>query len=252
VSQGNTDVPQGHRTTGAGEEEEKETGRENKTMTVGAPKQVNPISDPTVVYDPSRNVLDLVEAAVKRLDDLQNEMVNRLREAQNAEIRRIDGLLVLRADYQDKLVIAESKRIDAIRAVDVGAVAIASERAAQQATVLANQVSASAETLRALVASTAQQVANSLSQIQAQLTERIALLEKSQYEIKGRSGMSDPITEELVKEMRLSRADRAEHAGKKDGMSSIVGYILAAVAALSSGIAIVLALQGAFRTAIAP
>jgi hypothetical protein len=87
----------------------------------------------------------------------------------------------------------------------------------------------------------------SLSQLQAQLTDRIGLLEKSQYEIKGRSGVSDPMTEELVKEMRLSRATRAEHTGQREGMSSVVGYILAAIAALSSGIAIVLALQGAFR-----
>jgi len=171
---------------------------------------------------------------------------------QNAELHRIDTVVALRAEYHDKLAVAESKRIDAIRAVDVGAVAIASERASQQASVLANQVTASSEAFRLQLATTTAQITSSLNQSYVQLTDRIALLEKSQYEQKGRSGISDPMTEELVKEMRLSRADRAEHTGQREGMSSIVGYILAAIAALSSGVAIVLALQGAFRTIVVP
>jgi hypothetical protein len=132
--------------------------------------------------DPTTNVLLLVEAAVKRLDDLQR-----------VEMRRIDEQLQSHTDYTKQLAEAEAKRIDAIRAVDVGAVAIASERTAAQAVVLANQVVTSAETLRALVASTATTVANQLASLQTQLTDRIGLLEKSQYESKGRSGLSAPL-----------------------------------------------------------
>jgi len=87
----------------------------------------------------------------------------------------------------------ETRRIDAIRAVDVAAVGIASEKAAAQAVVLANQVVASAETLRTLVATTDARVAQQLQQVSSQLTDRISLLEKSQYEIQGRSGISSPL-----------------------------------------------------------
>lgn len=131
--------------------------------------------------DPTKNVLQLVNAAVKRLDDLGSAEREKNKEiiALNKEI------LNLHVVYGEKLSVAESKRIDAIRAVDVGAVAIASERATQQATVLANQVAASAETLRTLVATTAGTVAAQLQSVSNQLADRIALLEKSQYETKG-------------------------------------------------------------------
>lgn len=132
--------------------------------------------------DPTTNVLLLVEAAVKRIDDLQK-----------VEMERVGDQIRLHTEYTKQLAEAESKRIDAIRAVDVGAVAIASERAAAQAIVLANQVVTSAETLRSLVASTAATVASQLAALQTQLTERLALLEKSQYESKGRSGISAPL-----------------------------------------------------------
>src|SRR6185436_15658046 len=69
----------------------------------------------------------------------------------------------------------------------VAAVAIASERQVQQASVLANQVSASAETLRNLVATTANATATQFQQVISPIVERIALLEKSKYEISGQS-----------------------------------------------------------------
>jgi len=103
-------------------------------------------------------------------------------------VRRIDEQANLRADFQVQLNVAEAKRIDAIRAVDVNAVSVANERATAQAAVLANQVAASAETLRALVAATAATQAQQLGQLTAQLTDRLTALEKAQYENKGSSG----------------------------------------------------------------
>src|ERR1035437_5398164 len=121
---------------------------------------------PNGQVDPTANVLALGEAAVQRINDLQDAATLRiesLRELDNkriddlriAEARRLDEQAALRELYHDKLSLAESKRIDAIRAVDVNNVSVASERAAAQATVLANQVTISADALRALVASTA-------------------------------------------------------------------------------------------------
>ena len=107
-------------------------------------------------------------------------------------IKRIDEQAKLRADFNAALGVAEAKRIDAIRAVDVNAVSVANERATAQAAVLANQVAASAETLRALVAATAATQAQQLGQLTAQLTDRLTALEKAQYENKGTgTGMRD-------------------------------------------------------------
>src|SRR5512140_1485982 len=119
-------------------------------MPVKNPPQLGP----TGTIDPTANVLALVEAAVKRLDDLRD-----------AESRRLDEQAQLRADYSDKLAVAEAKRIDAIRAVDVNAVAIANERAAAQATVLANQLLQTSEALRGLVGTTSTALTERLSKV---------------------------------------------------------------------------------------
>jgi hypothetical protein len=103
-------------------------------------------------------------------------------------VKRIDEQAKLRAEFTAQLAVAEAKRIDAIRAVDVNAVSVASDRANAQAAVLANQVAASAETLRSLVAATAATQATQLAQLTTQLTDRLTALEKSQYENKGSSG----------------------------------------------------------------
>ena len=110
----------------------------------------------------------------------------------NSALQRIDEQMNIRAENNIQLGIAEAKRIDAIRAVDVNAVSVANERATAQAAVLANQVAASAETLRSLVAATAATQAQQLTQLTAQLTDRLTSLEKSQYESKGSgTGMRD-------------------------------------------------------------
>src|SRR4029077_2125896 len=99
------------------------------------------------VIDPTANVLALVEAAVGRLDDLRESDAVSAREnlALRAEVLRvqIDGIkdiVALRADYEEKLRRGESQPIDAIRAVDVEAIARAQVVAQTAAGTLAAQV----------------------------------------------------------------------------------------------------------------
>jgi hypothetical protein len=142
--------------------------------------------------DPTLNVKELVDLQVKRLDDLRLSEECRTNDLRDAESKRVNEVLLLSASYEEKLRLAEAKRIDAIRAVDVNAVSIANERAVQQAAVLQNQVSNSAEALRALVATTASTIAQQLQQITNQTTERLAAVEKAQYEGQGRgTGIKD-------------------------------------------------------------
>jgi hypothetical protein len=118
------------------------------------------------------------------------DAVNRLDELREAETRRVNELICLRDKFQDKLDVAEAKRIDAIRAVDVNAVTVANEKATAQAAVLANQVTASADTLRKLVESTAIAAAEQLKQLTQQLTDRLTSLEQSQYKGEGKDRQS--------------------------------------------------------------
>lgn len=174
--------------------------------------------------DPTYNVLQLVNAAVQRLND-----ISELTEKKNEKIDTLnDKIMDLHVMYGEKLSIAESKRIDAIRAVDVGAVAIASERAVAQATVLANQVSQSAETLRTLVATTASSAAQQFQQVTSQLMDRISQLEKSQYEKTGLSGVAP----EVLSRLGALETNKNQGAGKTLGMNAIIGWIVAAVAVI--------------------
>lgn len=126
------------------------------------------------VVDPTQNVLDLVEAAIKRQDDLRAAAAEHTKE-----------MASLRARYDERLREAESDRIDAIRAVDVGNVAAAAAAAETRATTLAGQVATSAEALRNQVseAATAQTVA--LAAALDPIQKDIADLRRAQYEAQG-------------------------------------------------------------------
>jgi hypothetical protein len=175
--------------------------------------------------DPTANVIAMVKSAVKRIDDLQTSHNANDR----AEINHLNEKLTIHINYMKELSETESKRLDAIRGVDVGAVAIASERAAATASVLANQVTQSAETLRALVATTAASVATNLAQVSTQLTDRLALLEKKQYENQGKSSVTDPQMEMLNKKMDSLIESRASSTGSGIGRKEMYGWIVGAI-----------------------
>lgn len=183
---------------------------------------------PTI--DPTRNVLDLVFAGNGRQDDLR---------AANgqffaSEVLHVKELAALRAQYQQQLAEAEAKRIDAIRAVDVNAVAVASERQAAAANVLANQVAQSADALRTLVSTTATATAEQQRQQMTTVTDRLTALERSQYEGRGRSLMADPAMAELAAAVKELSVARAAGTGKSEGMDKtwtlIVGAVVVAAA----------------------
>jgi hypothetical protein len=128
------------------------------------------------VIDPTKNVLYLVTAAIARQDDL--------REQESAHVRE---MMAIRAEFARELRKAETDRIDAIRAVDVGAVNRAAEVAATQATTLASQVAVSAETLRTQVAAAASAASIALAAALEPVQKDIADLRRAQYEAQGKT-----------------------------------------------------------------
>ena len=206
----------------------------------------------TDVKDPTQNVLKLVEMAVSRMDDIREVEARAAKELRELEMKRHDDLaaaekvrvddhlklraeqMEMRAGYTAQLTEAEAKRIDAIRVVDVNAVSVANERATAQAAVLANQVQASAEASRSLVATTATTIAQQLAQLTTQLTDRISLLEKSQYEGMGKQTLSDPMIAQLVAEMKIMRESNSLTKGSSKGMRELYGWIVGSVIAILS------------------
>ena len=138
----------------------------------------------TAVIDPTWNVKHLVKAATRRQDDLRKQ-----------EARAVREVIALHIKYADQLRSLEAERINALRAVDVGAVQHAAEVQATAATALAIQVAGSAETLRNQVQATAVAAANAQTTALLPITKAIEELSKAQYQLqgekaKGREGTS--------------------------------------------------------------
>lgn len=195
--------------------------------------------------DPTANVIALSKASNIRQDDLRklndkrfNAKLSALRKEVILRCRNIDQRSQLRADYDNKLRKAEAKRINAIRAVDVNAVAVASQRSSDQATALAttvsqsaevmrNQVSQAAETMRNLVATTAATALQNQQQQFGALSTRLAVIEQAMSEGKGKQSYSDPMIVELVAEMKAIRGTKGE------GQTAMWGYILGGLGLLA-------------------
>ncbi len=129
---------------------------------------------PDLSGDPTANVIAIIEAAVKRQDDL--------RTSESLHVREVAAL---RAAHANDLRIAETARIDAIRAVVAGAVNRAAEVSGTQAVTLAAQVATSAETLRTQVAAAAQAATVALAAALEPIQKDIADLRRVQYEAAG-------------------------------------------------------------------
>ena len=182
----------------------------------------------TPVYDPSKNVDALVEAAIKRQDDL--------RAAESAHVREISGVrteydarirsfdrdqTALRAYYEEKLRDKESARIDAIRAVDVGAVTRAAEVSATQAATLATQQQASADALRGQVEQARIATADALAQALAPITKSIEDLRAAQYQQQGEKS-SKVETSSDVRDATAIEAARIQAASARTQVYALI------------------------------
>ena len=162
------------------------------------------------VLDPTKNVLDLVEAAILRQDDLRKLTTEHVKE-----------IVAIRAEYDEKLRDAETSRIDAIRQVDVGNVQRAAEVQAAQALTLATQVTTSAEALRAQVATTATAFDAKLTLALEPIQKRIDDLTRAQYETVGQ---------------------KTQVVEARAGSGAIVGYVVGGVGVLATVITLVVLL----------
>lgn len=133
------------------------------------------------VIDPTVNVKEKLEDTVRRLDDLNN-----LREEHRKEIesqrRHYDSLL---REAERGRREAEKDRLDAIRIIDVTAVAARATEANERASQLAQQVQATAEANRVQVAAAATAFRAELVSTIEPIQKRLEELSKVQYEQQG-------------------------------------------------------------------
>jgi hypothetical protein len=171
----------------------------------------------------------LVAGQVKRSDDLMaaNAILADTREKRQDDLRAVEAEHVremarLRAEFEEALREKETQRIDAIRAVDVQAVQRAAEVSAVQATTLATQVQASAETLRTQVATTATAQTTALAAALEPIQKDISELRKTQYEQQGQKAAQVE-----------TRATKAEDRGSSQWtIGLIIGIMISIVSVI--------------------
>lgn len=169
------------------------------------------------VIDPTKNVLDLVDASERRIDDLM-AAAEKLSAVKHQHSR---DLIELNAQHARELREAETKRLDAIRAVDTAAAAA-----------LANQVASSASTLRELVATTAEAAARAAAGVYNPLADRVAQLERTSYEGSGKQSVADPAMARMVEAIEALRSNMSEGVGKGAAMSQGTALIFAILGAV--------------------
>jgi hypothetical protein len=208
-------------------------------------------NDGTPVIDPTANVIALNEAANRRQDDLRAETNRRIdtelacvKEIANIRAQHVHDMSQMRSDHAEKEAMAESKRLDAVRAVDVLAATNTAERAAAANQILAQQTAVNAENLRMALNTTATTIAAQMDTRFATITERIAALEKSSYEGQGKSKVADPAMEMLLAEVKSLRESRSEAGGKQDMSRYLTGAALVLAGVLIAGAVLVTRLVG--------
>jgi len=144
------------------------------------------------IYDPTANTLALVEAAIKRQDDLRSaealrisELLEKNEEITGLQIKFQQELALAESKRVDALALAESRRIDALLTTAQNAVNLAALKADAQAQTLASTVANSAEALRTQVAAAAETTATAT--LRDTLDKRITSLEQNQYQTGGRN-----------------------------------------------------------------
>lgn len=151
------------------------SGQRNGMLSGGVGLGVDYAGNP--VIDPTANVIALTEAANQRQDDLRDMNDRRL----DAAIKHMEDLAVLRETHSKEIRELESKRLDAIRQVDVLAVNTAAAQALAAIQTLAATTNTNAENLRNALNITATTIATQLANTVAAINERIASLEKGAY-----------------------------------------------------------------------
>ena len=215
------------------------------------------------VVDPTKNVLDLVQAAIKRQDDLRAkdreisdlqhahaEFLDRLRAEHNAIVGQ------LREGFQEKIAHAESGRLDSIRQVDREEVAKTAVAANNAINTLAKQTTELQQTLARQVTDTAAiQETRSSSQYN-DITKRLQAVELSLSEGKGKQQVADPAMERLALVVEKLAAKQESNVGKGEGINLawvvMLGAVSFIVGLITIGGFVFVATRGGAPASVAP
>lgn len=204
-------------------------------MITRTPVKDEEVLSPTLIY----------HRLSQRQDDLRAAEARRVDQA----LMHVSAMIALRAEHFKDMNVLETNRLNAIRQVDVLAVNTAADKASQAIQALAAQTVTNAEVLRNALNTTATTIAAQTSNTVSIITDRIATLEKSMYEGRGKQEIADPALVSLIAKVETLLTTQAEFTGKTKSNTVLWGYIVGAVGTTASLMMIVVLLLKAFGKA---
>lgn len=187
------------------------------------------------IVDPTKNVLDLVEAANQRQDDLRVAA----KELADAKIAHQKEISDLRAAHSKEIRELDADRLEKIRQVDVSNTAIAAAQVLAAVNTLASTATVTADTLRAAGTAQATAIQNQTDRLVSGLTDRLTLVERNANIGQGRAGVADPQMEAMAATMQRVLDTLAKGSGKSEGFSqgwALLGGAILLVLAIYSGV----------------
>jgi hypothetical protein len=147
-----------------------------------------------VATDPTKNVRDLVEAAITRFDDLLAQFIKRQDDLRESLDRRFTDASSLRTAFEDRIELLKTNHQNQLENIKA-------DFGKQIAAILAQQTEKSATLLSAQVAAT---------------TERLAVVEKNQYVGSGQTAVRDPSIDIRLNQMSeaLSILSKSKDSGE--------------------------------------
>lgn len=166
-------------------------------MTEEAPDLIGQESSTGTAIDPSKNVLDLVKAAIKRLDDLNESGTRRLDQRIDNESDKSTAMRAQRDFYET--------RIEVIKGDFTRQIASILERQQDKSAIL-------------------------LAQTVDKVTERLAAVEKNQYTTAGQAIVRDPAVSDAITQMSATiqklTTSNENTVGRREGLSAAGAILL--------------------------
>lgn len=200
------------------------------------------------IVDPTKNVLDLVDAAVQRIDnlsELQAQLLDEKIRRMEREWIHLDEIGKLREQHNREMRDSESRRVDANRSTDLAAVGTNAAQSLAAVNVLAETARSTAETLRTQAANMASAAATATDRLVTPLAERLAALEKIINIGQGRSAGPDPQMAEMSQMMQKLLLQNTRGTGRGEGLNLAWVLLLGAVGLLGTLVVIVSTVIGA-------
>jgi hypothetical protein len=193
------------------------------------------------VIDPTENVVALVKAEAKAAAMLRKADTK----YNDAMFRHLKEIGALRARNAETSRLSDLDRLAKTREVDVTTSAAQAEQLATAVQTLAVNNDKNAEAIRNQMnsdrAALAKQVTDTATTLGANndsamkdVNNRIAELQKSQYQGVGKSSVADPMMAEFVSEMRMLIKGQAASGGKSEGMSDSVKALMIMLAIVTA------------------